>query len=85
VLLEFAGNPVVLAIVTLALACYAVEFHLLLGSRDAQWKREARTWLGVLPILLSALPLLALCRCSACSARLQACSRRFAPWRRRTS
>jgi biopolymer transport protein ExbB len=60
VLLEFAGNPVVLAIVTLALACYAVEFHLLLGSRDAQWKREARTWLGVLPILLSALPLLGL-------------------------
>jgi biopolymer transport protein ExbB len=60
VLLEFAGNLVVLAIVALALACYVIEFHLILGSRDPQWKQQAGTWLGVLPILLSALPLLGL-------------------------
>jgi biopolymer transport protein ExbB len=59
-LLEFAGNLVVLAIIGLALFCYVVEFDLILGNRDAQWKRRARTWLGVLPILLSALPLLGL-------------------------
>ena len=59
-LLEFASNLVVLAIIGLALFCYVVEFDLILGNRDAQWKRQARTWLGVLPILLSALPLLGL-------------------------
>jgi biopolymer transport protein ExbB len=59
-LLQFAGNPVVLAIIALALFCYVVEVDLLLGNRDAQWKRRAGTWLGVLPILLSALPLLGL-------------------------
>ena len=58
-LLEFAGNIVVWAIVALALFCYVVEFDLIL-SRDPQWKRQASTWLGVLPILLSALPLLGL-------------------------
>ncbi len=59
-LLEFAGNPVVLAIIGLALFCYVVELDLLLGDRDAQWQHRAGTWLGVLPILLSALPLLGL-------------------------
>ena len=59
-LLEFAGNLVVLAIIGLALFCYVVEFDLILGNPDAQWKRQAATWLGVLPILLSALPLLGL-------------------------
>jgi biopolymer transport protein ExbB len=59
-LLQFAGNLVVLAIIGLALFCYVVELDLLLGNRDAQWKRRAGTWLGVLPILLSALPLLGL-------------------------
>ena len=58
-LLEFAGNFVVWAIVALALFCYVVEFDLIL-SRDPQWKRQAGNWLGVLPILLSALPLLGL-------------------------
>lgn len=59
-LLEFPGNLVVWAIVALALFCYVVEFDLILGRRDPQWKRQAGTWLGVLPILLSALPLLGL-------------------------
>jgi biopolymer transport protein ExbB len=59
-LLQFAGNLVVWAIIGLALFCYVVEFDLILGTRDAQWQRQARTWLGVLPILLSALPLLGL-------------------------
>lgn len=57
--LELAGNVVVWAIVALALFCYVVEFDLIL-SRDPQWRRQASTWLGVLPILLSALPLLGL-------------------------
>jgi biopolymer transport protein ExbB len=57
---ELAGNVVVLAIVALALTCYVIEFDLILGLREPQWKRRAGTWLGVLPILLSALPLLGL-------------------------
>jgi biopolymer transport protein ExbB len=56
----FADNFVVWAIVALALLCYAVEIDLLLAERDAQWKRQAGTWLIVLPILISALPLLGL-------------------------
>jgi biopolymer transport protein ExbB len=59
-LLDFAGNFVVLAIIALALTCYVVEFDLILGKRDAEWLRQARVWLKVLPILLSALPLLGL-------------------------
>ena len=59
-LLEFAGNLVVWAIIGLALFCYVVEFDLILSDRDVQWKRRAGTWLRVLPILLSALPLLGL-------------------------
>jgi biopolymer transport protein ExbB len=59
-LLQFAGNLVIWAIVALALFCYVVELDLLLGDRDAQWKGRTGTWLGVLPILLSALPLLGL-------------------------
>ena len=56
----FAGNPVVWAIVALALFCYVQQFNLLLSARDVQWKRQADIWLRVLPILLSALPLLGL-------------------------
>jgi biopolymer transport protein ExbB len=59
-LLEFAGNSIVWVIVALALFCFVVEFDLILGLRDAQWKRQAGIWLRVLPILLSALPLLGL-------------------------
>ncbi|HET7133978.1 MAG TPA: MotA/TolQ/ExbB proton channel family protein [Gammaproteobacteria bacterium] len=59
-LVAFADNPVVWAIVALALLCYVVEFDLLLGERDGPWKRKAGTWLGVLPTLLGALPLLGL-------------------------
>ena len=59
-LFAFADNFVVWAIVALALLCYVVEFDLILGERDEQWKRQAGTWLKVLPILLSALPLLGL-------------------------
>lgn len=59
-LLQHAGNVVIWAIIGLALFCYVVELDLILGNGDVQWKRQARTWLGVLPILLSALPLLGL-------------------------
>ena len=59
-LFAFADNFVVWTIVALALLCYVVEFDLLLGERNAQWKRQAGTWLNVLPILLTALPLLGL-------------------------
>jgi biopolymer transport protein ExbB len=60
VLFAFADNFVVWAIVGLALLCYVVEIDLLLAAHDAQWKRRAGTWLTVLPILISALPLLGL-------------------------
>ena len=60
VLVEFADNFVVWAIVALALLCYVVELDLLLAERDEAWRRRAGTWLSVLPILLSALPLLGL-------------------------
>lgn len=59
-LLEFADNPFVWAILGLALFCYVVQFNLMYAERDAQWKQQARVWLKVLPVLLSALPLLGL-------------------------
>ena len=59
-LVAFADNFVVWAIAALALLCYVVEIDLLLAERDAEWKRRAGTWLTVLPILMSALPLLGL-------------------------
>lgn len=58
--IELAANPVVLAIVGLALLCYVVELDLLLARQDVEWRRRAANWLKVLPILLSALPLLGL-------------------------
>ena len=60
VLFAFADNFVVWGIVALALFCYFVEIDLILAARDAEWKRRAGTWLTVLPILISALPLLGL-------------------------
>lgn len=60
VLFAFADNFVVWGIVALALFCYAIEIDLILAERDAHWKRQAATWLTVLPILISALPLLGL-------------------------
>lgn len=59
-LIAFADNFIVWGIVALALFCYVVELDLILAKRDAQWKRQAGTWLIVLPILISALPLLGL-------------------------
>jgi biopolymer transport protein ExbB len=59
-LFAFADNFVVWGIVALALFCYIVEIDLILAERDARWKRHAGTWLTVLPILISALPLLGL-------------------------
>ena len=60
VLFAFADNFVVWGIVALALFCYVVEIDLILAARDAEWKRRAGTWLTVLPIVISALPLLGL-------------------------
>lgn len=59
-LLDFTDNPVVWAIVALALFCYILQFNLILGNRDSEWKRQVETWLKILPVLLSALPLLGL-------------------------
>ena len=58
--LDFLDNPVVWAILALALICFVQEFNLLLGDRDAQWQRQVRIWLRILPVMLSALPLLGL-------------------------
>jgi biopolymer transport protein ExbB len=60
VLFAFADNFVVWGIVALALFCYIVEIDLILAERDAQWQHQASTWLSVLPILVSAMPLLGL-------------------------
>ena len=59
-LLQFVDNPVVWAILGLALFCYILQFSLILGRRDRDWKRQVKTWLKVLPVLLSTLPLLGL-------------------------
>jgi biopolymer transport protein ExbB len=59
-LLDHIGNPIVWAILVLALFCFVVEFELLLRKRDPGWKRQAEVWIRVMPVLLSALPLLGL-------------------------
>ncbi len=59
-LIEFADNPVVLAIIVLALFCYILQFNLILGHRDREWKKKVETWIKILPVLLSALTLLGL-------------------------
>ena len=59
-LLQFADNPVVWAILGLALFCYILQFNLILGRNDKDWERQVKTWLKVLPVLLSTLPLLGL-------------------------
>lgn len=57
---RYAGSPVIWGILALALFCFGVETHLLLGERSAEWKRQVGVWLKVLPVLISALPLLGL-------------------------
>jgi biopolymer transport protein ExbB len=57
---RYAGSPVIWGILALALFCFGVELHLLLAERSAEWKRQAGVWLKVLPVLISALPLLGL-------------------------
>ena len=37
-----------------------LQFNLILGRSDKDWKIQVKTWLKVLPVLLSALPLLGL-------------------------
>ncbi len=59
-LLQFVDNPVVWAILGLALFCYILQFNLILGRCSKDWKRQVKTWLRVLPVLLSALPLMGL-------------------------
>ena len=59
-LLQFVDNPVVWAILGLALFCYILQFNLILGRSNKDWKIQVETWLKVLPVLLSALPLLGL-------------------------
>ena len=59
-LLQFTDNPVVWAILGLALFCYILQFNLILGRNDKDWERQVKTWLKVLPVLLSTLPLLGL-------------------------
>ena len=57
---RYAGNPAIWAILLLALCTYIIAFHLLLGERNAEWKRQTGIWLQVLPVLTAALPLLGL-------------------------
>ena len=57
---RYADNLAVWAILALALFCYWIEIRLLLAERDAQWKQQVDSWVRVLPVLTSALPLLGL-------------------------
>ena len=55
-----ADNWIVWAILGLALYCYALMSNLLLGRNDEDWPGRFVNWRRVIPILLSALPLLGL-------------------------
>ncbi len=59
-LAAFTGNWIVWAIVLLGLGSYSVMLNLILAPRDARWAASVAAWLRVLPVLLSALPLLGL-------------------------
>ena len=59
-LFTYAGNPVVWAIIALALFCYVLQFNMLLSPVDAAWRQRSSIWLKVLPVLLGVLPLLGL-------------------------
>jgi len=56
-LLTYLDNPVVWAILGLALFCYILQFNLLLARPGEKENRAAATWLKVMPVLLSTLPL----------------------------
>ena len=55
-----ADNWIVWLILGLALYCYILMSHLLLSRDDNDWGERFRVWRRVIPILLSALPLLGL-------------------------
>lgn len=57
---QHADNAVVWAILALALLCFSVLLDLLLAPRDALWQSRVQGWLRILPVLISALPLLGL-------------------------
>lgn len=57
---NLTGNPIAWATLALALFCYILLFNLLLAERNPQWRQHVAIWLKVLPVLLSALPLLGL-------------------------
>jgi biopolymer transport protein ExbB len=55
-----ADNPIVWAILGLALFCYILMLELLLARDDRDWQGRFANWRKVIPVLLSALPLLGL-------------------------
>jgi len=59
-LLAQADNWIVWAILGLALFCYILMANLLLGRLDEDWPGRFVNWQRVIPILLSALPLMGL-------------------------
>lgn len=59
-LASHADNWVVWAILGLALFCYILLADLLLGRHDDDWLASFINWRKVIPILLSALPLMGL-------------------------
>lgn len=59
-LADFADNWIVWAILLLGFGCYVVLLSLILSPRDASWRAGVSSWLRVLPVLLSALPLMGL-------------------------
>jgi len=59
-ILDYADNWIVWAILALALSCYVLLLNFLLATRDGAWRTLVRGWMSVLPVMLSALPLLGL-------------------------
>jgi biopolymer transport protein ExbB len=59
-LVAHADNWIVWAILGLALFCYILMVNLLLGRHEADWVGRFVNWHKVIPILLSALPLMGL-------------------------
>ncbi len=56
----YADSWILWAIILLGLICYALLINFLTSPQDRHWHQRLRVWLRVLPVLLSALPLLGL-------------------------
>ena len=59
-LLQYGDNPVVWAILSLALGCYVLILNFLLADKSDSWHQQVGSWIRIIPVLLGVLPLLGL-------------------------